>query len=357
MSSGYSIAYSDYPPGASVLLHLIQKGSLWTGVDNFLLLKISIAAAAWLGALVFWLWSGRLLATIGLLFAVLLNTAAHGYLDGLYLPVLLLSLWLLQRRQLEWAAFFYVAAISVKWQPIIIAPFWAAYACEFRLGNLLKPREWLLPLRRVTLGAAPLLLVGFLLFKPAAILDAFIRALTSHKALSFQALNSNWVLQFITYKIQGASGIPFFEIKAPLALSLLVRALFYGSYVFVLFSFLRARRSFADFIWFSCVGFLTYFTLNVGVHENHLFVAVVLSFAALCVQRPRAMEAALFISVMASLNLLIFYGIDGRTPLPSPAATGATLILGLLNTFFLAAALWRIACHDQSRAPAATSEV
>jgi hypothetical protein len=113
-----------------------------------------------------------------------------------------------------------------------------------------------------------------------------------------------------------------------------MRILFYLSYAAVFGIFILRRRTSAEFVWFGCVGFLMYFLVNIGVHENHLFVPMALSFALVCTRHPLAQPAVCFLATMANLNLLIFYGIEGGMLLKGTNMLLASGVFALVNTLF-----------------------
>ena len=299
-------------------------------------------------------------ATAMLLFATLLSPTL-AYLDVLYLAPLLLSLWALQKERLEAAAFCFTVAVLMKPQPLIIAPFFLAYACHFSLGELKRTAIWLPRVGRLALGTIAPLAWCLLSVDPAAIVDSFAMAL-SHNALSYQGLNPNWIMQLWLYFIEGSDAKRFFMVEAPENLLLVARWIFCAAYFFVLGVFLLRRRSFEEFVWFACVGFYTYFLLNLGVHENHLFMVMVLAFVLYQANARIGLPMVSYFSIMANLNLLLFYGIEGkRIMLSGTHSIGifsgenmvmASVIFSVINTVYGLACLWhvsRIASADSRR--------
>ena len=62
---------------------------------------------------------------------------------------------------------------------------------------------------------------------------------------------------------------------------------------------------------YSILGYLTYFQFNHGVHQNHLFIVVLLLFI-LVAKDKSFYKAAIFWAVLFNVNLVIFYGIGGN---------------------------------------------
>ena len=343
LAKGYAAVGSDYPPGAFVLLNLIRLLSEALGVANVTVLKLSITAAAVVAALVFVVAGRSLPAAAGFLFALLVNASAHGYLDALSLPALLLSLWALRSGRPGWAALWYAFAVSVKWQPLIIAPFFVVHAVRQ------VPREtWMAGARdaalRMAAGVAPVVALFLALVPFQEMRLSLTRALTGHVALSFQGLNLNWLIQLGVYHAQHLSGRPYYEAVPPVLLTLLAKFLFWGCYAAVLWKFVKSGKTFADFALAACLGYTAYFIFNIGVHENHLFLGMVLGFVLLWERAPLALVLSAYLAFAANVNLIAFYGIDGRTPLPcGPWISGA---ISALNVVFFAFLLVRFFVHD-----------
>jgi hypothetical protein len=108
----------------------------------------------------------------------------------------------------------------------------------------------------------------------------------------------------------------------------LVTLLGYGE---VVRRYWRAKdRTTAAFLRFSLVGYLVYFMCSAGVHENHLFLAGLLSIA-LAWQESRWAWVAVVIAIGANLNLVAFYGWRG--------AGAARLFHGVDVTVWVAGAI------------------
>jgi Gpi18-like mannosyltransferase len=338
LAKGYAAVGSDYPPGSFVLLNLIRLLSETLGIANVTVLKFSITGAAIVASAIFFAAGRSLPAAAAFLAAILVNASAHGYLDSLAVPAFLLSLWALRSGRIGWAALCYAVAVSVKWQPLIIAPFFVVQAVRE-----LSARGWLDGVRRaffrMLLGAVSVIALFLVVVPFSEMRLSLTRALTGHQALSFQGLNLNWLLQIGVYDAQHLSGRPYYEAAAPAILVLLAKTLFWTCYAGLLWRFARSGRTFADFVLAACLGYTAYFVFNIGVHENHLFLGMVLGFVLLWERAPLASPIAAYLAFAANVNLIAFYGIDGRTPLPcGPWITGAISALNVAFFVVLAAA-------------------
>jgi hypothetical protein len=102
-------------------------------------------------------------------------------------------------------------------------------------------------------------------------------------------------------------------------------------YLGVLWRHFKIRRSFAGAIECALAGYLSYFMFNVGVHENHLFLAAVLAVVAAGLE-PNWRLGAVLIVAISNFNLIAFYGFTG-SPLPFPPVVGVdvSIILSVVN--------------------------
>jgi hypothetical protein len=86
---------------------------------------------------------------------------------------------------------------------------------------------------------------------------------------------------------------------------------------------LKLRLSFAGTVECSLAGYLSYFIFNIGVHENHLFMATILAVLAAALAPDKRWRAVLVIG-LSNLNLIAFYGFTG-SPLPFSPVVGADI--------------------------------
>jgi hypothetical protein len=360
LTGGYAQALSDSPPGAFLLLFGLSKISTALGCTNFLVLKTVLTLCAFLSASILWLWSRNLALSTGFAFALLLSSAAQGYLDILPLPFLLLSLWALQKRRLPLSSFFFALAFSFKWQPAILGPFFLVSACELHRGSPLTWRQRFVTLVQLAGGAMPVALFYVLIFPPTEIRLSFLRA-SSHTGLSMQGLNLNWIIQYFHYKAVGlvGSGKYFYDHAVPDALLVWTKRFFIAVYAMTLLLFIFRGRGFLGFLWFALTGYLAYCVLNVGVHENHFFLSMIMAFLIAAHSPAPALRLAVFAGLSANLNLYVFYGQNGRVaflePTSPPAIVGASLSLAALNTLFLILCCIQCCCKDFNSASTVTA--
>jgi hypothetical protein len=358
-AAAYFSSHRDYPPGGFLLLELPRMLSQASGMAPLLALKTLLVLAALAAAGVLLAWSRKPLSAAFFLLAVAVNVVAHGYLDILVAMPLLLALRALDRRRVVAAGALYAAAVAIKWQPLIIAPFVLVEACRGARASA----GWIGALDgagRLTAGALVVAVPLLVVFDAAAILEA-LRLAFQHNSLSLQGLNLNWLVQLGLYVGSHSTGA-LSDVDVPQVVGVLARAAFWAAYATVLWLFIRGRQSFADFVWYSGVAFYSYCMLSVGVHENHLFLTVVLAFALLCTGHPDATWIAVCMSVASTVNLLLFYDLRGHglwdpsAPMAHRWFIGASVAASLLNMMLWAVLVYR-AMRMQPRSGASESSV
>jgi hypothetical protein len=118
-----------------------------------------------------------------------------------------------------------------------------------------------------------------------------------------------------------------------LRIVLLPRLVFWITYLLALSVFFRCQKTFTNLLTFSVLGYLCYYTFNTGVHENHLFLVAIL--AVVLYWRDESWRVnAVILSLMANINLLVFYGSDGLHFHRVFAGIDIALPLAILNVLF-----------------------
>jgi hypothetical protein len=262
------------------------------------------------------------------------------YLDVYYAPFLLLALHALRQERWRLFGLAYAVACLVKWQPLVLGPFLFAYV--WKRG----PAAFRQALAFALLPAAIL----FLLFGPE-MLQALLRAL-GHRGLSSNALNLWWLVTHALHAAWPAAFGPLQQegvaghIYSPygaLAQIAVLRLPFVLAYGAVFVSAWRRPPEFSRLLSHALVGYLAYFMLATGVHENHLFVAVLL--AAVLAAPDRSRSAFLTWASVFNVNLWVFYGAAGRAPMGRVLGLDLALPLAALNLWLFALAL--LALRDE----------
>jgi hypothetical protein len=106
---------------------------------------------------------------------------------------------------------------------------------------------------------------------------------------------------------------------------------------------MRSTKTFESAVFFALAGYLAYFAFNSGVHENHLFLAVLLAAALWGMNPAHGVTFAIW-AATANLNLVLFDGFNGRG-LPFSrvvlldTALPLSIVVVVLCTWFIARAL------------------
>lgn len=315
LSSGFDINRADYPPISSVILFSALQASHLFHIDTFDGIKLSIILLLFVSSFIFWIWTKDIPATLIFHASLILNSVALGYIDIYFTPTLVLSLWMLMQRKIVWFSFLFVATLFIKWQPLIIIPFVAMY-----IFNISRLSDWKkIDVRKVLLETIPPALIvvipTFLAFGMIPVLRA-LKAAFQLKLLSGEGLNLTWIMTHflhVFYPAQYGSLINgeatcIFVTSSTLAL--VPRIMFAGTYLITLIQFFRREKSFENFLLFSLLGYFAYFTFNVGVHENHLFIGMILAVALVYMNRKYLLLATMIV-LICNINMFTFYGING----------------------------------------------
>jgi hypothetical protein len=374
---GYRAQRWDYPPLTYVILFGVVRLAQLFNLTPFLALKLSLLVFIGLTLLSFWLWTKNLALTALLQLTLLLNSVALGYLDLYFAPTLIFSLLALKNRRPFLFTLLFCITCLIKWQPLIISPFLLIYLLDIKLIFFIgagsphsgsrfgqnwarRPRPYNvmmyfiesaksggligLALKDVLqLVVLPFLVIVVVLFSVWGLEP--LRALhlaTLDPLLSGNALNFNWILTHLLHLFYpgnfggltaGQAG--YIEGMPSASLAVIPKILFFGAYGLVFLNFLKRPRTFDSLLYSAFTGYFAYFLFNTGVHENHLFLALILVALLYSDNRKYFADFGL-IAVMFNFNLLLFYGLDGKGLPFNRAVLGIDLAL-LLSIFNL---LW-----------------
>jgi hypothetical protein len=334
---GYAAAGRDYPPFCSVILFLVAKTAAVCSIDIFLSFKVFLVIALLVATLCYWFWTpdGGLTGLLAL--SLSLNGVALGYLDSFFAPTLILSLWALQQKRIALFSGLFAISCLIKWQPLIIAPFLILHAVSIFTGDPMSARALVRRWIHLAAPALIILAVAVASFGFTPIADSF-KHTVQHRLLSGDALNFNWLVTWFlqvfypdTYGPVTDGIVQAVTIDRAAGWVNAIRLVFLLFYLGVLWRLLKIRRSFAGAIECALAGYLSYFMFNIGVHENHLFLAAVLAVVAAGLE-PNWRLGAVLIVAISNFNLIAFYGFTG-TPLPFPPVVGVdvSIIFSLVN--------------------------
>jgi hypothetical protein len=331
LREAYRALIDEYPPLTHVALAIASAASRVLDLSPFHGLKLLLLLAGYASTVVMEMWRPRLVLPITALWAV--YGMLYGYLDVLFAAPLLIALWCLERDRAGWAGVAYALACSIKWQPIIIAPFILAHFCIRQDWSRLRA----FMLGGIALGAPVLAVFGL------PVLVSFARAVRD-PFISGNALNLPWLITAALehlgiwgFSLAGSGAVANRSVSladAPMPMVATVatlKAAFVLAYGYALARFVTAKATaLRDLMLYGLAGCLAFFIFNTGVHENHLFVPALLAVLLLDYPgRPKwVMEGLLMLSVF---NLVLFFGLTGERPFSG----GVVLVLGTLGAVLL----------------------
>lgn len=307
---GYEIS-GDYPPltmlfmalGFSLFLDSLESeiAVLQLLIGLFFVLTAVVLAIRFRDVRVVFFWS--LLASLG----------AFGMLgiDVWFAPFLVAALWSLERRKVALFVMFFLLAVFIKWQALIIAPFLAVYI--LRSVNLKSRPAYLHLASNVALPAAILVIAIGTAFGFAAVLRALAGNLGSW-VLSGNATNFNWIVTWAAREFFPAlygptdDGLVRYIVLENWWMGS-SRFIFFGIVIFLLVVLMKGENSFEKVLLVCSYGGAAYFVFNPGVHVNHLFLAALLALY-LAFTNSKFFSWAISLSVLHLSNIALLYGFD-----------------------------------------------
>jgi hypothetical protein len=330
--------YPPYPPLNAVMFYYLGRLSRLSGVDAATGFKISCFSFLILSTAIFFLWTRNGILAVIFELSLVLSSTAHGYTDIHLTPTLLLSLWALQEKR--WVSFTLLFAVSclIKWQPLIIAPVLLIHVLDIQRWRDWRNVDFKGIGLRIVLPAVSVFLLVLSIFG-TAVITSLDKAM-HHNWFSANALNFNWIITYILKVFRPwhfgelSDGLIKWIRTGDMRIVLGAKILFISSYLMASWLFFRRPKTFSNLLLFSLLGYLSYFMFNTGVHENHLYFAVL--FSALLVAQDRGfLPDFVFWSIAANANLYFFYGTGGLgVPFNRVAFIDITILLAFLNLFY-----------------------
>jgi len=339
---GFPQVQADYPPLALLVISITGKLAQFSGVWVYLAIKITLFCFLSITTFVFWLWTKNFFLSLLLYFSLMINSITLGHLDILFAPTLLLAFWALSVRKWGFFSCAFTVSFLTKWQPLIIAPFIALYLLDInKLGDW-KKIDFKGIIKRVVIPCFAIISVIFIFFGIKPILEAFLNA-TNHAYVSGNALNLNWVITHFLHVYSPQQFGPLENGQALLIRTLdpkiriAPHLLFILAYLITLIVFFKHEKSFENLVLFALLGYIAYFMLNPGVHENHLFIAMILSIILFWINKENLFPM-IFIILVGNINLLLFNGMDGMDVSYNRTFIGVDLALvySLINLLLFA---------------------
>jgi hypothetical protein len=240
---------------------------------------------------------------------------------------------MIQKNKLFFGGIFYGLSVMIKWQPLIVLPFILIYLIKTPELELIRKKA--LNIKSFLLGFSILPIFTILYIGWQPILLSLARAL-NHKFLSGNALNLPWILGLLdTSQFYGSQEIKYLmQNQVHMYVLILCRVIFLLSWILLLKRYWFSLRTYEDLILSSVLGTIFYFSFNLGVHENHLFIAAILSLMGFWII-PNQRLTFFTIILMSELNLILFYGLTGKA-LASRNFIGVDLSIPLSMVFIFA---------------------
>lgn len=281
----------------------------------------------------------------------------YGYYDVVYLPFFLLALDAADDQNWGLAGACLALATLIKWQPFLLVP-------VFVIGALRQMKS----LRQAAMTALPALLVAAVVagaFGPGAVFAAFRRA-TWDPYLSGQGMNAGWIVSYVLEVLNvGAlrlqpDGAVAVLIRSPdlpaigVAMNV-IRGLFYLFFAASIGIYVAGRPTRQAFMMTALASSMAQFTWNSAVHENHLFVPMVIAFVA---WNAKFLDGFLFLALaaLAILDVVMFGGFDGGSAFSRVAGIDATVVLAAAELLLFALLLDLQVRACLVRTPAAETE-
>jgi hypothetical protein len=307
---GYATTGTDYPPGSLLTLWAIGHLAGAVGIDQHLAIKLLVLACLVTTTAILAVASRRPLVAAAVYLAFALNALGLMYLDILFAPLILGAVWAARSRRLALMQLLLVVGCLMKWQPVFVLPFALIYAIRQR--DVMPRPDWNRSMRRgAAISLALIAVVAIVWGWPA--IDSFYRA-SRHNTMSSFGANPLWVLTWWLERGSAerisANGIVSIVYAGRPMLRALTLLTIIGFWAALRAYWKSGDRSVEAWLRYSLAGYLVYFLVSAGVHENHLFLASLLAIA-LAWQHRRWWWTAAALAVAANLNLLAFYGWSG----------------------------------------------
>lgn len=276
-------------------------------------------------------------------FSLIINSQGLGYTDIYFFPFLIVTLLFLSREKWYLGGLFFGLSFLIKWQPIIIAPLILGYLIK------LDSKKTIVRVLKLVMGAITAILTLYPLNKNIfqSLSLSFFSGATSDPILS-NALNLQWINTFLYHLLFPKIFSPLIEARIefidllsgniPTFIYFLPKLAFAAVGILIFVRYLTFRESkkfmFQTFLNTSLLFYLSYFMISSVVHENHLFVALILSLIIFIVT-PSARNRIILLSVdfMNFINMFVFYGITGK-PIISRVLLGTDITLIFSLAFF-----------------------
>src|SRR5262245_22836960 len=276
--AGFAATGTDYPPGSLLILWAVGRLADSGAFDPRLGLKWLVFVFLFAHSAVLLVASRRpgLVAVTHSAFVT--NAIGLLYLDVLFAPFVTGAAWAARANRMDLMILLLASGCLMNWQPLLVLPFAAIYAIRQR--DVQSRSDWGRAMR-MGLAVSLAVWIAVILVFGTAVFDSLYRA-SRHHSLSNFAANVLWVLTWWLERDSpervAAGGI----VSVVGASRPMLRVLTFVTVV--LYGWLLHRywktgdHTVTSWLRYSLLGYLVYFMLSAGVHENHLFLASQLAF-------------------------------------------------------------------------------
>lgn len=253
-------------------------------------------------------------------FSLVIQTQGFADVNIHLIPTLFGAIFFLIKRKYFLSGILMGITVSIKWQPVILLPLFAA--------TLLNLEELKFSIKRsfiFALGFSPMPIVSWILviINPGG-WDAFHRStdylLHGAAMLSGQGLNLNWIVTYIMhiYQYNGVESLSELEGLNRQVGTNFAPYIFQGTLFIIIWAvitiryWLKQKKDIVNFLAAAVMVFFTHHQLNKSAYEKHIFyVAILMLFLYLV--RPTVSNRMLLIlfDLMVVINLIFFYGFTG----------------------------------------------
>lgn len=303
LAEAYASGEMDYPP---LFVFSFYPVAFWDPVVGlwvviYLTLAINLLVSTALVYLLTRNASAALLFYVASFYPIIILK----YTDINFMPALLLSLWALKHQRYFLFSLLYTVACFIKWQPMMLGP--------FLVLMVLRPGPGLI--RRFLASAAGFItvfMVTIWIFGFETTYRAFT-VVTGEPIISANAINLHWITTWALHLLQpevygGLTNGEITYLQPPSGLMSISKIPFAICYSLSLYAFYRSGKQWLDLLKYSLLGYLAYFALNTGVHENHLYLGAMMAILLSGFEKQRA-PIAWFLVISMYLNLLLFEGL------------------------------------------------
>lgn len=339
LREGFRMQEDVYPPFALIIQTAMQR--IWPGLSNFVVLRLINTFFLFLSALVIHLLYKDAKVTLMSFWGLILS-ANLGYLDIEMVPFMVLAFYFLSQGKYVLSSIFFSLLCLIKFQPLIILPFIFIYFIDV-LDAEEKKFKLHIGIKNMVQMAIPAILIGggVLLIYGKALIKALYRALfESGYSISPNGFNLGWIIQYWLKKYHadqfgsldgGWIGIIWNAPSSYLSFKYIFMVIYAVAAVIML---LQRRKDYVMLLKCSLVGYTAYFVYNCEVHENHLFVGMILMML-LYVKEPTTNNyyRMIMYNVIFNINLFVFYVIGFSRVIGG--VFDPTLVLAIFNVIYL----------------------